>query len=417
MNSIKITPNLLCGKISAIASKSDVHRLMICAAFSEHKTTIHNITLSKDILATANCLESLGAKISFEKSDCIVLPIKKASEKVFLDCFESGSTLRFLLPVACAMSENVSVTGQGRLPSRPIAELIEVLKQGNVVFDREALPLITKGRFCAGNYTISGNVSSQYISGLLFALSLIPKNSTLTLSSELESASYVDMTISALKKFGVNIEFKDNTYYIYGKEKLTSPKEITADGDWSNSAFFLISGAIGKEITVCGLDTESLQGDKEILNILERFGAKVSVSGTDITVSPLSLTSCTVDLKNIPDMLPALSVVACFAKGETHFTGGARLRLKESDRISSVAKMINDLGGCAKELKDGLIVSGKALAGGTVDSANDHRIAMAASVAASLCKDEVTILDPLAVNKSYPNFYKDFESLGGKVYV
>lgn len=416
MNSVKICKSTISGKVSAIASKSDVHRLMICAALADEKTVIHNISLSEDILATADCLTSLGAQIKFENKTCTVTPIVRRSEKPELCCRESGSTLRFLLPVACALYDSAGFEGYGRLPERPMKELIYALKEAEVSFNKENLPFTTHGKMAAGDYKISGNVSSQYISGMLMALSIVPKRSTLTLTSDLESAAYVDMTLQTLKKFGAEIAFENNTYYINGREKLTSPKEVTADGDWSNAAFFLILGAIGEKITVDGLFPDSLQGDKEIVNILKEFGANVTCNESSVTVSKNELSGCKINLKNIPDMLPALAVVACFAKGKTEFYGGARLRLKESDRLKSVKAMIESLGGRVDEHEDGLTIYESRLIGGKVNSANDHRIVMAASIAASFCENETEIHDYLAVNKSYPDFFSDMKMLGGKVY-
>jgi 3-phosphoshikimate 1-carboxyvinyltransferase len=288
------------------------------------------------------------------------------------------------------------------------------MKSGGAVFDREKLPLSFSGRLRAGYYSLPGNVSSQYISGLLMAFSVTPGESVLTLTSRLESSAYVDMTLDTLRLFGADIEYCENKYIVRGKERLTSPGTVTADGDWSNAAFFLVSGAIHGSVTVTGLNTDSLQGDKRIVNILRDMGADTEFCGGSLTVTAKTLRGTAVDLADIPDLLPALAVAASFAEGETRFTGGTRLRMKESDRLKTVADMISCLGGTVRELEDGLVITGTGLTGGAVDSVNDHRIVMAAAVAGANGTGPVTIKNAGAVKKSYPGFFDDFSELGGR---
>ena len=410
---LQITPRKLKGMVEAIPSKSDVHRLMICAALADKPTLLKMSFLSKDMQATLECLEALGAKITKNEEGILVTPIGAVLENPLLDCQESGSTFRFMLPVAAAICEQVSFVGAGRLPDRPIGDLTEAMKAHGVTFTAEKLPFMCIGKMEGGTFEIPGNVSSQYITGLLLALPLLEQDSRIILTSKLESAGYIDITLSALRRFGIEVEVLEDGYKIPGKQTFRSPGELPVDGDWSNSAFFLCAGAIGDAVTVTGIDRNSPQGDKKILEILQRFGAVVAYREDGITVSPGPLRGCTIDIGEIPDLLPVLSVVAACASGTTRFINGRRLRLKESDRLQSTAAMIQALGGTCKELEEGLIITGGSLKGGRVDSFHDHRIAMSAAIASIRCEEPVVIEDADAAEKSYPTFYVDFIGMGG----
>ncbi|MBQ9832787.1 MAG: 3-phosphoshikimate 1-carboxyvinyltransferase [Clostridia bacterium] len=414
---IRIDPSTLNGTLPSISSKSDVHRLMICAALSDKPTVINNVSGCDDILATASCIEGLGAKAVFDGRTCTVTPSQNIPENPCFNCRESGSTLRFMLPVAAAVCGNAHFAGTGRLPERPIGELLNAMNANGTLFSSTHLPLDISGSLKAGIYTLPGNISSQYITGLLMALSVTKGESTIVLTSPLESASYVKMTLSTLKLFGANIKEEDSGYRIVGVERLTSPITVQADGDWSNAAFFLTSAAINGKVTLTGLSMDSPQGDKKIIQALKKFNAHVTIENDAVTVSSGELHGCETDLSDTPDMLPALAVLAAFAQGETRFVGAARLRLKESDRLKTVADMINSLGGTASVHEDGITVWGKPLKGGKADGANDHRIVMAAAIAAAHCTSSVEIFGAQAVNKSYPSFFEDFEALGGHSYV
>lgn len=413
---MRCNPRILSGKIRAISSKSDAHRLLICAALSHAPTTIKCNVLSKDILATVECLKSMGAEITFG-DDIITVNPQKFNEAASLDCGESGSTLRFLLPVVSALGINATIHGSGRLPLRPVSPLKEEMERNGVTFHTGSeFPLKLSGNLQAGDYELAGNISSQFISGLLFALPLLDGDSKITLIEPVESRSYLNITVSALKKFGIEIEEEKNVYIIKGSQKYKTPKEITVDGDWSNSAFFLCAGAVSKEgVTVTGLDINSPQGDKKILDVLRRMGADVSVNGTEITVKKNKLMGTFVDASDIPDAVPIISVMASMCdKGVTHITNAQRLRLKESDRIQSVAGMLNSVRAAVSETDDGLVIWGEnELVGGRVEGYNDHRIVMSAAILSCLCSIPVDITDYKAVEKSYPNFFEDFNSLGG----
>lgn len=387
-----IQPKPLLGTIAAIASKSMAHRLYICAALADRPTEILCGSDSKDIRATRTCLAAMKNGGS-------------------LPCGESGSTLRFLLPVAAALGRETEFRMEGRLPQRPLAPLDEQLTAHGAQLSRPAPDILRcTGKLTPGSYTLPGNVSSQYISGLLFALPLLDRPSTLTVTGPIESAPYIDMTLDALRRFGVDIRVENQTYFI-PSGGYRSPGRAEVEGDWSNSAFWLCAGAVGAPVTVTGLKEDSLQGDRAVLDVLRRFGARVD--GT--TVSPAPLHGIEIDAGPIPDLIPVLSVVAAAASGTTRVVHAQRLRLKESDRIASVLQMLRGLGAEAEETADGLLIrGGNRLPGGTVDSCNDHRIAMAAAIGSILCDGPVTVTGAEAVEKSYPGFWSDFRRLQGQ---
>lgn len=410
-----ISPAKLAGSIDAIASKSDAHRLLILAALSKGETSLTMERRSEDIDATISCLIALGAEITILPEGVLVRGIEQAADYPLLDCKESGSTFRFLLPVACALSERVRFTGRGRLPERPIGELMREMQSHGVSFSAERLPFETRGLLTGGAFSLPGNVSSQYLTGLLLALPQLNEDSTILLTTRLESAAYVDITLDALARFGVRVGTQGEQYTVFGGRVISSPGELDVDGDWSNAAFFLAAGALGNPVTVKGLRLDSPQGDRAILDALRRFGAGVEATVDSVTVSPAQLVGCTIDVGETPDLLPVLAVLGACAAGKTHLVNAARLRLKESDRLASVSAMIRDLGGLVEEHADALVITGTKLSGGTVDSCRDHRIAMSAAIASIRCKREVAILGAEAVNKSYPAFYQDFHQLGGVI--
>jgi 3-phosphoshikimate 1-carboxyvinyltransferase len=380
---MKVFPAALAGEIPAITSKSAAHRALICAALSRDETKIHISDTSKDIEATRDCLAEMKR------------------ENPVINCGESGSTFRFLLPLAAVLCDKATFIGEGRLPARPIADLLGALRANGVQFSADRLPFTVSGKLKSGEFALPGNVSSQFVSGLLFALPLVDGNSTITLTSPLESRAYADMTVQMLKQFGVEIIQGVNNYAIKGNQAYKSPGEIYVETDWSNAAFFLAANALGSSVSVTGLDMNSAQGDKEIVSILKRFG-----SGAEIDVS------------EVPDLLPILAVVAAHSRGKTTLYNAARLRLKESDRLASVRGMLCAFGAQAEETADSLvIVGGRKLRGGIIDSAGDHRIAMSAAICACFCEGETIIKGAEAVEKSYPRFFEDFAKLGGKAHV
>ena len=402
-------------EVVAPTSKSVAHRALIAAAFADRETVMPMRVSCEDIDATARCLMALGVGITKTDSGLAVTPIARDSIKkdAVLDCGESGSTLRFLLPVCAALGANVTFLRRGRLPQRPLSPLDEELKRHGLVLLEQDEKLIIRGKISAGDYSIAANVSSQYITGLLFALSLLDAPSTLTLTGKVESAPYIDMTTDMLSRFGappsVCGDYTAFSVAGYQAKPLRSPRELIPEGDFSGAAFPLALGAIGTHaVTVTGLTIPSLQGDSAILDLLERFGAKVKRERDTVTVFPAPLFGIDIDAAQIPDLVPILAVVAAAASGTTRITGAKRLRIKESDRLAAITAFLRTLGGDITENDDGLtIVGGKPLGGGTVDVCDDHRIAMSAAAAALLTKEAVTIPHAECVQKSYPTFFDE----------
>ncbi len=412
---VKVTPCAVNGSIKAIASKSDAHRAIICAALSDKKTSLHISETSQDIIATLSCMQAFGAKILKNGTEYIIEPVEKVLKNAVINCNESGSTLRFLLPVAAALGCGAKFLGQGRLPERPMGLIIDLLAEHGISFSAEKLPFEIEGKLTPGEFKIEGNVSSQFISGLMFALPLLDEKSKITLLSPLQSEAYVEMTISVLEKFGVRIERVEDGFLVNPVGKFLTPGEYMVEGDWSNSAFFLVAAALSGNVKMTGLDFNSKQSDKAILDILKLAGADFEVDNESISVKKSNLVPFSLDVSQFPDLFPITAILACGAVGKTTLFNAARLRIKESDRIVTTRELIEGLGGKAEETEDSLIIYGSGkLSGGRVLSANDHRIAMSAYAASCICDKEVILSGAEAVRKSYPDFIKDFESLGGK---
>ena len=379
---ITIHPGKLRGNIRVIPSKSQAHRYLICAAFSDTQTTLICPETNRDIEATADCLNALGATITRTQRGYRIIPIQQVPETAILNCCESGSTLRFMLPIAGALGVDAIFQLEGRLPRRPLSPLWEEMERMGCRLSRPTENTIRcEGKLRAGAYSIDGSVSSQFITGLLFALSLIGGNSTLAITGKLESKPYIDMTNAALSLFGA--------------PNYRTPGQIEVEGDWSNGAFFLAAKTMGSDLTVTNLNPDSVQGDRAAAQILAQLSENIHIDASDI-----------------PDLVPILAVAAAHSHGAV-FTNIRRLRLKESDRVATVIEMIRSLGGQADATEDTLTVYGTGLTGGTVNSHNDHRIAMAAAIAATVCSGTVTILHAEAVNKSYPLFWEEYRKLGG----
>lgn len=412
-----ISPGARCGSVNIPASKSQAHRLLICAALGAEETELVCGGISADIEATVRCLNALGAQTEKIGEDIFrVRPIEKVpSGLCLLHCGESGSTLRFLLPLVGALGVEAEFIMEGRLPERPLAPLDAELCAHGMSLRREGNILHCAGALAPGEYEIDGGVSSQYISGLLMALPRLGGNSRLTVTGKIESAGYIAMTEDALRLAGVNFEREHNRYHIPGAQRCALPAHCRADGDWSNAAFFLAVGALSNEgVTVRGLNLQSAQGDRAVLDILRAFGARVETGTDSVSVRYGELKGVTIDASPIPDLIPVLSVVAAVAAGETRIVNAARLRLKESDRLKSSAKLLRALGARVQEQESGLVITGGApLTGGVVDSFRDHRIAMSAAVAACAASGAVEVIDSECVAKSYPRFWEDFDALGG----
>lgn len=408
---LTLSPRPIGGTVRAIASKSQAHRLLICAAFAEKPTKIICAERSQDIDATVRCLCALGADIDYCDDVFTVYPLTIPRMDAVLDCGESGSTLRFLLPVVAALGVSAEFVLHGRLAQRPLSPLWELLQANGIVLNRGENTVRTEGKLRGGDYAIAGNVSSQFISGLLFALPLAGDESNIMLTSPLESAPYVDMTVAALAQFGICVQKSENGWHLPQGQAYRSCGKTVVEGDWSNAAFWLCAGAVSAPISVTGLNLRSAQGDRAIVDVLRRFGAQVEQAEDGITVSPCALHGIELDASDIPDLVPPLALVASCAKGTTRIYGAQRLKIKESNRLLSICEALNGIGGKVRMTDDGLIIEGVPLRGGSIGSQNDHRIAMLAAIASTVCSGKIELSGAEAVKKSYPRFWEDFRNL------
>lgn len=389
---ITIFPGHLSGTIRAIPSKSQAHRLLICAAFSDKPTFLECPQTNEDIEATARCLNALGSHIIRVDTGYQVTPVAQVPKSAVMNCGESGSTLRFILPIVCALGVSTTIQMRGRLPYRPLSPLWEELERMGCSLNRSTEDSIqTSGKLRSGDFTISGNVSSQFITGLLFAAALLDGTSSISITGALESKPYIEMTQRALSTFGVNTE----NFQVTGSFPFHSPGSITVEGDWSNGAFFLGAKALSNPVEITNLNSDSPQGDRAVAKLLAQADGTQHISAADI-----------------PDLVPILAVVFGAKRGAV-FTDIARLRLKESDRVASVCDMLNRLGAKATATDNTLIVEPGQYQSCTIDAVGDHRIAMAAAIAATKANGPVTILGAECVAKSYPAFWQEYKNLGG----
>ncbi len=391
---VKIFPSIVSGEITAIPSKSYAHRIAICNFLAQKEISggCENFT-SKDILATEKCLTAV-----------------RSGERT-VDCNESGSTLRFLLPLLASLGGEWTFLGRGKLMERPNDQLFLTMGKHGVLAEQTDRIRIS-GKLTAGEYTIRGDISSQYISGLLMALPTLKEDSEITLTTPLVSASYVDITLEVLSAYGIKIQKKQDGYKIKGGQVYDG--NLKPEGDWSNLAFFLVLGAISSGITVKGLNVNSVQGDRKIIEILRLAGASVEMDGEEITVRGGKLKGFTFDGENCPDIVPISAVLGAVAEGKTLITNVQRLKIKESDRIESTIRMLSSFGIRAESDGNVLTVYGGKPKGGIVDSFNDHRIVMSGAVLGAVAEGETEILGANAVQKSYPTFFNDYISVGGK---
>ncbi len=409
---VTIKPAPISGVIDAIPSKSYAHRYLICAALASLSESIIDVgNASRDIEATAQCLSELGASVDINCGTYRVKPIASSKELPVLHCCESGSTLRFLAPVAAALGGG-SFIMEGRLASRPMDELLSCLAEHGVEFKKEDNILTVSGKMTGGEFKIAGNVSSQYVSGILFALPLCG-GGRVTLTTELESRPYVTMTIEAMAEFGVNV-IEDEKGFIVDSDQRYTSSTARVPGDWSNAAFWLACGVGVKGITVA-----CAQGDRAFLDVMTEMGAAIDYRDNIWITDPSTLHGCDIDAKDIPDLVPIMSVLAARANGVTRIYNASRLRIKESDRIETTSAMLTAFGIKNEQTDDGLIIYGenKPFRSCAVDCANDHRIAMSAAIASIYAEGEVTLVGAEAVNKSYPAFFEDYKKLGGIINV
>lgn len=407
---LKIEPSVLKGKVKIPSSKSYAHRMLICAGLAQGKSVIKGINFSKDIEATISSMKSLGADFEINGNEITVCGIPDNSEslvKADINCCESGSTLRFIIPVAGAVGADATFYGEGRLPQRPIDIYIRELSSKGIAFDyNNTMPFSMRGKLSGGDFYLEGDVSSQFVTGLLFALPLLENDSKIIMKSKLESKPYADMTIESLKLFGINVDETDYGYFIKGKQKYKA-HNCTVEGDYSQSAFFITANAINSSnnIELENLNPESVQGDKkilEIVNIMRENGKDGKLGHFDA------------DCSDIPDLVPILAVLGSFGTEKSTVFNAKRLKIKESDRLVAISSVLNNIGGKVTALDDGLIIEPvENFTGGEIESFGDHRIVMCGAVASTRSENPVIIKGAEAVSKSYPDFFRDFKNLGG----
>ena len=404
---VRITPRRLSGVVTPPPSKSLAHRWILAASLAAGVSTIHRAEFSQDIEATLRCMRVLGASWEAAEDSLRITGIggdrRPFGEPLSFDCGESGSTLRFLIPISLTVDRGGVFTGRGRLMERPQQPYFDLFDQRGIAWSQEDGALTVRGSLTPGEYRLRGDVSSQFFTGLLMALPLLEGPSVVISTTRLESASYVAMTMGVLERAGIRVRWSPALNGFGVEPGIYSPFEETVEADWSQAAFWYAAIALGSNLRLRGLNGHSAQGDAAVVSHYRKLAGAGEVS--------ISLSDC-------PDLLPPLAVMAAVRRGTTHFTHAARLRLKESDRLTTVSKMLKALGGAVTEEEDGLTVYGvSTLPGGVVDGANDHRVVMAAAVAATRCQGSVTIRGAEAVRKSYPNFWRDYENLGGAVHV
>lgn len=427
MKKIKITPSKLSGEITIPPSKSMAHRAIICASLSSESSTISNIDFSEDIIATIDGMRALGADIKIEESTLYI------SGKNLLDnsaqikeiknifCNESGSTLRFLVPISLINENRVRFTGKGNLGKRPLTPFYNIFdKQGiKYIYSDDVMDLMIEGKICSGEFELEGNISSQFISGLLFMLPLLKGNSKITITSPLESKGYIDLTLQMINLFGVSIINNNyQSFEIVGGQSYRGCNYVV-EGDFSQAAFFLVAGAIGNDIVCKGLNINSLQRDKMALEFLQRIGAEIQINGSNISVTKNKLEAIVMDGSECPDIMPVMAVVAALCKGTSMMINAGRLRIKECDRLMAITKELSALCADITELSDGLKIIGvDSFAGNTtVHSHKDHRIAMSIAIAATACNTPIILEEPDCVSKSYPSFWEDYKEMGGIIEV
>ncbi len=410
---ITITPSKLKGQVAPPPSKSQAHRALIAAALAEGESVISNVAFSQDIEATINCLENLGAHFVLDGSAVTVQgmganPMSPLRRMAYprLDCGESGSTLRFLIPVALAVRGGGIFSGRGRLMERPQKPYFDLFDEKGIFYEQQDGMLTVSGMLTPGTYRLPGDVSSQFVTGLLYALPLLDGDSEIVLTSSLESREYVNMTLNVLSKFGITVEEKENGFSIPGGQAYR-PHDMVIEADWSQAGFWYAAEFLGNPVEITGLNPHSAQGDRAIDSFARRLGQSLDPKP-----------GIKLDVSGCPDLVPPLAAMAALRAGETtRLVNAARLRIKESDRLASVTAALSALGADVAEGPDSLTIRGKeALHGGvTVDSFNDHRIAMMAAVAATRCVKPITITDAQCVAKSYPDFWEEYQRLGGKI--
>ena len=424
---IKIKPSILNGKIEIPPSKSYSHRAVIAAALAEggKKSKIDNLKFSVDITTTTDIMENWGAKINREESSLEIIGNggKVVPKDKHVQCNESGSTIRFLIPIGITDENELIFDGKGKLVDRPLDLYYRIFDKQGISYKNEngKLPLTVNGKLKAGNYEIDGNISSQFITGLLYALPLLDGDSKLTINKNLESKGYIDLTLEILKLAGIEIVNNNYKSFDIKGNQIYRPFDYTVEGDYSQVAFWIVAGIISankdNEVKCLHVNKNSLQGDREIIEIVERMGADIEIFDNYVLVRPSKTKGTVIDISQCPDIGPILTVLGALSQGETRIINGERLRIKESDRITSIKTELNKLGANVAEEGDSLIIQGvEGFKGGvTVNAWNDHRIAMSLAIASTRCEKEIILEEAESVRKSYPHFWDDFVKMGGEI--
>ncbi|MDD3307606.1 MAG: 3-phosphoshikimate 1-carboxyvinyltransferase [Acetobacterium sp.] len=425
MRTIEITPKLLTGSLEIPPSKSVSHRAIISAGLAQGESVISNVLMSQDMIATCDAMAALGASISYqeEQNGRFTLKIKGcdplALQTETISCNESGSTLRFIIPIVLLQPKRAVITGKGRLVTRPMKPFYEIFDEKAIHYEHlnkgQDLPLAVEGSLPSGRYLIDGGVSSQFITGLLFALPLLDGDSVIELTSKLESKPYIDITLDVLKHFGIEIVNDNDQRFLIKGNQAYAPGNYRVEGDFSQGAFWLAAGAIGEMMDCKDLDLSSFQGDKVMVDLIKQMGGAISAKADGLVVKKSDTHGIVIDVSQCPDLVPILAVLGSLSVGTTTIINGERLRFKESDRLMATADVLNKLGGNIIETADGLVIHGvPGFTGGHVESHNDHRIAMAVAIASIRASGKIILDGAEAVNKSYPHFWEDFTAMGGE---
>ena len=421
---MQITPHILKGTVNIPSSKSEVHRAVICASLAKGRSKISNVTLSDDIFATVGGLRAMGADIKIsreEGTNTLVIEtggfVRNEDKEITIDCHESGSTLRFLIPVALSIYDKVTFTGKGRLAQRPLNVYFDLFDKNSISYEHgeNYLPLTVRGTLATDKYEIAGNISSQFVTGLMLASGINKNNTEISIAGPLESQPYIEITRDIMKRFGVESSYnKDENKYSITSDGYKSA-DFKAAGDWSHAGFWLLAGA-NSQIRVKGLDRNSKQGDKAIVEILKSMGADIYWEGDVLASKKAGLKGKNIDVSQCPDLAPVIAGAMAIAEAISRITGGERLKIKESDRIQSIVNTILSLGGKTRATDDGMVIDGKGyLSGGKISCYNDHRIAMMAGALSVYCEGQIDVDGYECVAKSYPEFWEHFKSLGGKI--
>jgi 3-phosphoshikimate 1-carboxyvinyltransferase len=419
MKEVTIYPRSLAGEVLIPASKSMSHRAVICAGLAEGISNINNVGISQDIEATCEAMRSLGIKVERMESSLRIMGSAVLEPKDFrINCRESGSTLRLIIPIAALTGKSIAFYGEGRLTERSLVPYLNIFDRQGIKYETKCgkLPLHINGRLSPGEFRLGGDISSQFVSGLMFALPLMDGDSRIIITNKLESKPYVDLTMEILKDFSIEVENHDYMNFVIKGNQKYRRTDYTVEGDFSQAAFWLAAGTLGSHVSCKGLNINSIQGDKSMLNIIREMGGETVVSYDTVKSLPSAARGAVIDASQCPDLVPILAVLGALSKGRTEIVNAERLRLKESDRLKAINRELGRLGACIMEKQSGLIIDGvKSLKGGRVDSWNDHRIAMALAIAATKCQEPVMISNSSCVNKSYPDFWEHYKGLGGRI--